>query len=45
MDNFPAVVLGLDVSKAKVDCALLSAGKLRSKVDLSVFSWARRLIN
>ena len=32
MDNFPAVVLGLDVSKAKVDCALLSAGKLRSKV-------------
>lgn len=32
MDNFPAVVLGLDVSKAKVDCALLAAGKLRSKV-------------
>ena len=32
MDNFPAVVLGLDVSKAKVDCALLTAGKLRSKV-------------
>lgn len=32
MDNFPAVVLGLDVAKAKVDCALLASGKLRSKV-------------
>lgn len=33
MDNtLPEAILGLDVSKAKVDCALLIAGKLRTKV-------------
>jgi transposase len=31
MDFLPEAVLGLDVSKAKVDCALLVNGKIRSK--------------
>lgn len=32
MDELPSAILGLDVSKAKIDCALLLNGKLRSKV-------------
>lgn len=32
MDELPAAKLGLDVAKAKIDCALLVKGKLRSKV-------------
>ena len=32
MNNQDVSYLGIDVSKAKLDCALLSAGKMRSKV-------------